>query len=81
MTARDAVPVVLADARSTTEKVGRFVGSVGGYFLIAWWTMLLLPVVFNWQGWGFWRTLGAVFVIKTVFPATGDTYLWRASRD
>lgn len=72
--------VVLADVRSTSEKVGRVIGGVIGYFLIAWTTMLLLPVVFDWQGWGFWRTLGAVFVIKGLTSNVGDQYIWRASR-
>lgn len=72
--------VVLADVRSTSEKVARVIGAIIGYFLTAWTTMLLLPVVFDWYGWGFWRTLGAVFVIKSLTSNVGDSYIWRASR-
>ena len=47
--------------------VGDLLGAIGGYFLVAWLVMLLLPYAFGPEfAWGYWRVLAAIYIIRVV---------------
>lgn len=84
MYARTKDGVLLVSQVRATKRpaalVGGMVGDIGGYFLVAWLVMLLLPYAFGPEfAWGYWRVLAAIYIVRIVvgpkwplLPQAGD---------
>ena len=59
--------------RHPVALVGGLLGGIGGYFLVAWLVMLLLPYAFGPEfAWGYWRVLAVICVIRLVIGPKGS---------